>query len=94
MSVEGGRQTPGQGATDRPTIHGIPPDARVVEGPATPGMVRERAFAADGYWVGVVKTGAGMVSGWQERPDRLHPAGLLLRMRSCRRVGQALALGP
>jgi uncharacterized RmlC-like cupin family protein len=64
MSGEGGLQTPGQGATDRPTIHGVPPDARVVEGPATPGMVRERAFAADGYWVGVVKTGAGMVSGW------------------------------
>lgn len=36
----------------------------VVAGPATPGMVREQAFAADDRWVGVVRTERGVQSGW------------------------------
>jgi uncharacterized RmlC-like cupin family protein len=69
MSAEGGSQTPGQGETEQPTIRGVPPNARVVEEPATRGMVRERAFASEGYWVGVVKTAPGMVSGWHHHGD-------------------------
>ena len=34
------------------------------EGPATPGMVREEAVSTDGMWAGLVRTEAGMVSGW------------------------------
>jgi uncharacterized RmlC-like cupin family protein len=33
-------------------------------GPATPGMVREQAFAGDDRWVGVVRTEPGVRSGW------------------------------
>lgn len=35
-----------------------------VKGDPTPGMVREQAIATDGSWAGLVRTEAGMVSGW------------------------------
>jgi uncharacterized RmlC-like cupin family protein len=35
-----------------------------IEGAATPGMVREEAVATDGMWAGLVRTEAGMLSGW------------------------------
>jgi uncharacterized RmlC-like cupin family protein len=44
-------------------VRRIPPVERTV-GAATPGMVREQAFATDGLWAGYVRTAAGMVSGW------------------------------
>jgi uncharacterized RmlC-like cupin family protein len=34
------------------------------EGIATPGMVREEAVSTDGMWAGLVRTEAGMLSGW------------------------------
>jgi uncharacterized RmlC-like cupin family protein len=34
------------------------------EGPSTPGMDRQQAFAGEGLWAGFVRTDAGMVSGW------------------------------
>jgi uncharacterized RmlC-like cupin family protein len=34
------------------------------EGPSTPGMDRQQAFAGAGLWAGFVRTQAGMVSGW------------------------------
>jgi uncharacterized RmlC-like cupin family protein len=39
------------------------------EGPATPGMDRQQAFASDGMWAGFVRTVAGMVSGWHHHGD-------------------------
>jgi uncharacterized RmlC-like cupin family protein len=57
------------GETQRPMIHAVGPEARLVEEPATPGMVRERAFVGQGYWVGVVRTAPGMVSGWHHHAD-------------------------
>jgi uncharacterized RmlC-like cupin family protein len=33
-------------------------------GPATPGMVREEAFAGERMWSGTARTEPGMVSGW------------------------------
>jgi len=33
-------------------------------GLATPGMVREEAIATDRMWAGLVRTDAGMISGW------------------------------
>jgi uncharacterized RmlC-like cupin family protein len=41
----------------------------VAAGPATPGMVREQAFAEDDRWVGVVRTEAGVQSGWHHHGD-------------------------
>jgi uncharacterized RmlC-like cupin family protein len=48
-------------ASDPVTL--IHPEDRV-EGDPTPGMTREQATATDGLWAGLVRTEAGMVSGW------------------------------
>lgn len=39
------------------------------EGAGTPGMIREEAVATDRMWAGLVRTGAGMVSGWHHHGD-------------------------
>jgi uncharacterized RmlC-like cupin family protein len=46
----------------------ITPDERT-DGPATPGMIREQAFATDDLWAGLVRTAAGMVSGWHHHAE-------------------------
>jgi uncharacterized RmlC-like cupin family protein len=46
-----------------------PAQRRIATGPATPGMVREEAFAADDRWVGVVRTEPGVRSGWHHHGD-------------------------
>ena len=38
-------------------------------GPSTPGMVRQQAVATDALWSGLVRTEAGMVSGWHHHGD-------------------------
>jgi uncharacterized RmlC-like cupin family protein/predicted enzyme related to lactoylglutathione lyase len=38
-------------------------------GPSTPGMERQQAFATDGMWSGLVRTEAGMVSGWHHHAE-------------------------
>lgn len=38
-------------------------------GPATPGMDRQQAFATAGTWSGLVRTEAGMVSGWHHHGE-------------------------
>jgi uncharacterized RmlC-like cupin family protein len=38
-------------------------------GPSTPGMVRQQAVATDGLWSGLVRTEAGMVSGWHHHGE-------------------------
>jgi uncharacterized RmlC-like cupin family protein len=45
------------------SVRRIGPDERV-PGAATPGMSREEALAVEGMWAGLVRTDAGMVSGW------------------------------
>src|SRR5918992_5773702 len=40
-----------------------------VEGQRTSGMVREEAIATEGLWAGVVRTDAGMTSGWHHHGD-------------------------
>jgi uncharacterized RmlC-like cupin family protein len=42
---------------------------RLVAGPATPGMVREMAFAGDDRWVGYVHTEPGVRSGWHHHGE-------------------------
>ena len=39
------------------------------EGPPTPGMDRQQAFAGEGMWAGFVRTDAGMVSAWHHHGD-------------------------
>jgi len=39
------------------------------QGPPTPGMDRQQAFASQGMWAGFVRTDAGMVSGWHHHGD-------------------------
>jgi uncharacterized RmlC-like cupin family protein len=46
-----------------------PAQRTVAAGPATPGMVREQAFASDDRWVGVVRTEPGVLSGWHHHGD-------------------------
>ena len=38
-------------------------------GPSTPGMDRQQAFATDDMWSGLVRTEAGMVSGWHHHAE-------------------------
>jgi uncharacterized RmlC-like cupin family protein len=38
-------------------------------GPTTPGMDRQQAFATEKMWSGLVRTEAGMVSGWHHHGD-------------------------
>lgn len=44
-------------------VRRVTPEERT-EGAATPGMVREEAVVTEGIWAGLVRTEAGMVSGW------------------------------
>jgi uncharacterized RmlC-like cupin family protein len=46
-----------------------PAQRTVAAGPATPGMVREQAFAGEDRWVGVVRTEPGVRSGWHHHGD-------------------------
>ena len=38
-------------------------------GPSTPGMDRQQAVATDAMWSGLVRTEAGMVSGWHHHGE-------------------------
>jgi uncharacterized RmlC-like cupin family protein len=40
-----------------------------VEGQYTPGMIREQAVATKAMWSGLVRTEAGMTSGWHHHGD-------------------------
>jgi uncharacterized RmlC-like cupin family protein len=46
----------------------VTPEERT-PGPSTPGMDRQQAVASDGMWSGLVRTEAGMVSGWHHHGD-------------------------
>jgi uncharacterized RmlC-like cupin family protein len=65
-----------------------------VEADPTPGMVRERAFAAAGLWAGVVHTEAGAASGWHHHGDHetaIYVVSGRLRMDT---EGRSLEAGP
>jgi uncharacterized RmlC-like cupin family protein len=56
-----------------------------VEGDYTSGMVREEAIATEGLWAGLVRTDAGMTSGWHHHGDyetAIYVLSGLLRMES------------
>ena len=46
----------------------IGPEDRVA-GESTPGMTREEAIAVPGMWAGLVRTDAGMTTGWHHHAD-------------------------
>ena len=46
----------------------VTPDERTA-GPSTPGMDRQQAVATDGMWSGLVRTEAGMRSGWHHHGE-------------------------
>ena len=49
-------------------VRRIAPEERT-EGLGTPGMIREEAVSTDRMWAGLVRTAAGMVSGWHHHGD-------------------------
>ena len=49
-------------------VRRIPADERV-EGPPTPGMIREQAVDSERMWAGVLRTEPGAVSGWHHHAD-------------------------
>lgn len=49
-------------------VRRIAPEERK-EGAATAGMIREEALTTDRTWAGLVRTDAGMVSGWHHHGD-------------------------
>ena len=53
---------------ERSQIQVVTPGERTA-GPSTPGMERQQAFATDAMWSGVVRTEAGMVSGWHHHGE-------------------------
>ena len=56
-----------------------------VEGQYTSGMVREEAIATEGLWAGLVRTDAGMASGWHHHGDyetAIYVLSGMLRMES------------
>lgn len=77
-------------------VRKIAPGERT-EGAGTPGMVREQAVATDRTWAGLVKTGAGMVSGWHHHGDYETTVYVLsgaVRMEFGPGGGEALEAGP
>lgn len=46
-----------------------PAQRTIAAGVATPGMIREQAFAGDDRWVGVVRTEPGVRSGWHHHGE-------------------------
>ncbi len=55
-------------STERPQAV-RPHERHAAEGPSTPGMVREVAFAGDDRWVGHVHTEPGVWSGWHHHGE-------------------------
>jgi uncharacterized RmlC-like cupin family protein len=77
-------------------VRRIGPEERTV-GVGTPGMIREEAVATDGMWAGLVRTGAGMVSGWHhhgEYETTIYVLSGALRMDFGRRGSEVLEAGP
>jgi uncharacterized RmlC-like cupin family protein len=81
-------------STDPVTV--VHPDQRV-EGEPTPGMIREQAISAEGIWAGLVRTEAGMISGWHHHGDydtSIYVITGALRMESGPNGGQVADAGP
>jgi uncharacterized RmlC-like cupin family protein len=70
--------------TDGAPVRRVRPTERT-EGEPTPGMTREKAVATGTMWAGLVRTDAGMVSGWHhhgEYDTSIYVVSGALRMES------------
>jgi uncharacterized RmlC-like cupin family protein len=70
--------------TDGAPVRRVRPTERT-EGEPTPGMTREKAVATGTMWAGLVRTDAGMVSGWHhhgEYETSIYVVSGALRMES------------
>jgi uncharacterized RmlC-like cupin family protein len=68
-----------------------------LEGDYTPGMVREQAVATERMWAGLVRTDAGMASGWHHHGDyetAIYVLSGRLRMESGPRGSHVVEAGP
>jgi uncharacterized RmlC-like cupin family protein len=77
-------------------VVGVSPSGRV-EGGYTPGMVREQAVATAGMWSGLVRTEAGMKSGWHHHGDyetAIYVLSGRLRMESGPAGSEVVEAGP
>ena len=77
-------------------VVGISPGDRV-EGDYTPGMMREQAVATAGIWSGLVRTEAGMTSGWHHHGDyetAIYVLSGRLRMESGTAGSEVVDAGP
>jgi len=77
-------------------VRRITPEERI-DGAATPGMTREEAIATDGMWAGLVRTAAGMVSGWHHHGSYesvIYVTSGVLRMEFGPGGTQTLEVGP
>lgn len=77
-------------------IRRIAPEERT-PGPQTPGMIREEAVSTDRTWAGLVRTDAGLVSGWHHHGDyetTIYVLSGALRMEFGARGGDVLEAGP
>jgi uncharacterized RmlC-like cupin family protein len=78
------------------SVRRIEPDDRVL-GAATSGMIREEALATGDVWAGLVRTEAGMTSGWHHHGDHDSVIYVLIgvmRMESGPAGGESLEAGP
>lgn len=77
-------------------IRRIVPEERTL-GPQTPGMIREEAVSSDRTWAGLVRTDAGLVSGWHHHGDyetTIYVLSGVLRMEFGPSGGDILEAGP
>jgi uncharacterized RmlC-like cupin family protein len=68
-----------------------------VKGDYTPGMVREQAVGTEGMWAGLVRTDAGMTSGWHHHGDyetAIYVLSGRLRMESGSGGSEVVEAGP
>jgi uncharacterized RmlC-like cupin family protein len=68
-----------------------------IEGPSTPGMSREEAFAGRGVWAGVVTTEPHLVSGWHHHGEHdtvIYVVSGRLRMESGAHGGSVVDAAP
>jgi uncharacterized RmlC-like cupin family protein len=77
-------------------VRRIVPEERT-EAVGTLGMIREEALSTAGMWAGLVRTAAGMVSGWHHHGDHETTIYVLtgaIRMEFGMDRGEALEAGP
>jgi uncharacterized RmlC-like cupin family protein len=90
------RSERGNHAMAQDKIRSVAAAARL-KGDYTPGMLREQAVATEGLWAGLVRTDAGMTSGWHHHGDyetAIYVLSGRLRMESGAGGSEVVEAGP